>query len=108
MAAPVPFSWVRGEVHLDVLVGVVLLAGAYTWATVASRRPAPLGPPLAFFAGCAALLPALNRPLPHLSDYYLFSPHMVQHLVLTLVVPPLLLACTPRWKPVALVGCAAS
>src|SRR5216110_504939 len=97
MAAPVPFSWVRGEVHLDVLLGVVLLAAAYTWAAVASRRPAPLGPPLAFFAGCAALLAALNGPLHDLSDYYLFSAHMVQHLVLTLVVAPLLLAGTPGW-----------
>src|SRR5881296_3174334 len=97
MAAQVPFSWVRGEVHLDVLLGVVLLAAAYTWAAVASRRPAPLGPPLAFFAGCAALLAALNGPLHDLSDYYLFSAHMVQHLVLTLVVAPLLLAGTPGW-----------
>src|SRR5207245_10488179 len=108
MAAPVPFSWVRGEVHLDVLLGVVLLAAAYTWAAVASRRPAPLGPPLAFFAGCAALLAALNGPLHDLSDYYLFSAHMVQHLVLTLVVPPLWLAGTPGFMLDALVGCAAS
>src|SRR6266705_5105137 len=104
MAAPVPFSWVRGEVHLDVLLGVVLLAAAYTWAAVASRRPAPLGPPLAFFAGCAALLAALNGPLHDLSDYYLFSAHMVQHLVLTLVVPPLWLAGTPGWMLDRLIG----
>ena len=97
MAAPASFSWFRGEVHLDVLLGVVLLAFAYTWATVASRRPAPLGPPLAFFAGCVALLVALNGPLHDLSDYYLFSAHMVQHLVLTLVVAPLWLAGTPGW-----------
>src|SRR5213083_2185908 len=103
MAAPVPFSWVRGEVHLDVLLGVVLLAAAYTWAAVASRRPAPLGPPLAFFAGCAALLAALNGPLHDLSDYYLFSAHMVQHLVLTLVVPPLWLLGTPGWMFDALI-----
>ena len=108
MAAPAPFSWVRGEVHLDVLLGVVLLAGAYTWATVASRRPAPLGQPLAFFAGCAALLAALNGPLHDLSDYYLFSAHMVQHLVLTLLVPPLWLAGTPGWMLDALVARAAS
>src|SRR5213594_1105999 len=108
MAAPVPFSWVRGEVHLDVLLGVVLLAAAYTWAAVASQRPAPLGPPLAFFAGCAALLAALNGPLHDLSDYYLFSAHMVQHLVLMLVVPPLWLAGTPGFMLDALVGRAAS
>src|SRR5437016_12527508 len=107
MAAPVPFSWVRGEVHLDVLLGVVLLAAAYTWAPVASRRPAPLGPPLAFFVGCVALLVALNGPLHDLSDYYLFSAHMVQHLVLTLVVAPLWLAGAPGWMLDALVARAA-
>src|SRR5256885_2592871 len=107
MAAPASFSWFRGEVHLDVLLGVVLLAAAYTWATVASRRPAPLGPPLAFFAGCVALLVALNGPLHDLSDYYLFSAHMVQHLVLTLVVAPLWLAGAPGWMLDALVARAA-
>src|ERR671930_345162 len=38
---------------------------------------------------------ALNGPLHNLSDSYLFSAHMVQHLVLTLVFPPLLLYGTP-------------
>src|SRR5712671_8138130 len=97
VAAPASFSWFRGEVHLDVLLGVVLLAAAYTWATVASRRPAPLGPPLAFFAGGVALLVALTGPLHDLSDYYLFSAHMVQHLLLAFAMPPLLLYGTPGW-----------
>src|SRR6184192_1601920 len=101
---PAAFSWLRGEIHVDVVVGVVLLTGAYTWATVASRRPTPLGAPLAFFGGCAAMLAALNGPLHDLSDYYLFSAHMVQHLLLTLVVPPLLLAGTPGWIADALLG----
>jgi len=38
---------------------------------------------------------ALNGPLHNLSDSYLFSAHMAQHLVLTLVFPPLLLYGTP-------------
>jgi putative membrane protein len=50
-----------------------------------------------FMGGLLALVVALNGPLHDLSDYYLFSAHMVQHLVLTLVVPPLLLAGTPAW-----------
>src|SRR5207249_4138645 len=50
------------------------------------------------------LLVALNGPLHDLSDYYLFSAHMVQHLLLTLVVPPLLLAGTPGWIADALLG----
>ncbi|HEY7529138.1 MAG TPA: cytochrome c oxidase assembly protein, partial [Gemmatimonadota bacterium] len=48
-----------------------------------------------FAAGWALLFLALQGPLHDLSDTYLFSAHMVQHLVLTLVVPPLLLAGTP-------------
>jgi putative membrane protein len=32
-----------------------------------------------------------------LSDYYLFSVHMAQHLLLTLLFPPLLIAGIPEW-----------
>jgi putative membrane protein len=39
----------------------------------------------------------LNGPLHDLSDEYLFSAHMVQHLVLTMVVTPLLIGGTPGW-----------
>jgi putative membrane protein len=84
-----------GEVHLEVLAGVVLLAAVYARAVLQERELVPLRQPLAFFAGCAALLAALNGPLHDLSDYALASAHMVQHLVLTLVVPPLWLMGTP-------------
>src|SRR5688572_9111826 len=97
MPAPPPFTWLGGEIHLDVLVGVLLLAALYTRAIVVHRRPTPLAQPLAFFGGCAALLVALNGPLHDLSDYYLASAHMVQHLILTLVAPPLWLAGTPGY-----------
>ena len=40
---------------------------------------------------------ALNGPLHDISDYYLFTGHMVQHLALTLVTPPLLIMGTPGW-----------
>ena len=40
---------------------------------------------------------ALNGPVHDISDYYLFTGHMVQHLVLTIIVPPLLLLGTPGW-----------
>jgi len=52
---------------------------------------------LAFLGGLAVVFVALNGPLHELSDRYLFSAHMVQHLLLTLVVPPLLLVGTPGW-----------
>lgn len=93
--APPPFSWLGGAIHTDVVVGVVMLGGLYTYGILTSRGPIPLAQPLAFFGGCATLLVALNGPLHDLSDYYLLSAHMVQHLLLTLVVAPLWLAGTP-------------
>ena len=93
--SPPPFRWLGGEIHAEVVVGIVILAGVYTYGVVTSRRRIPVSQPLAFFAGCAALLAALNGPLHDLSDYYLLSAHMVQHLLLTLVVAPLWLAGTP-------------
>ena len=40
---------------------------------------------------------ALVSPLDELGDSYLFSAHMVQHLFLTIIGPPLLLLGTPAW-----------
>ena len=108
---PPPFTWLGGEVHPEVLAGVLALAGLYTYGVVTGGRRVPLAQPVAFFGGCVALLAALNGPLHDLSDYYLLSAHMVQHLILTLVVAPLWLAGTPgevldrllapmlRWRP---------
>lgn len=43
------------------------------------------------------LVLAVQSPLHHLADTYLFSAHMLQHQVLTLVAPPLLLLGIPPW-----------
>jgi putative membrane protein len=102
MSAPPPFVWTAGEIHADVVLGVGLLALAYAIAW--TRRPRTgLRCPAVFMAALVVLLVALNGPLHDLSDYYLFSAHMVQHLLLTLVVPPLLLAGTPGWMADAIV-----
>src|SRR5205807_3928477 len=96
-----PFAWTSGEIHADVvlLVGIVALIYAVAWR----RGPrATLRRPALFLASLVVLLAALNGPLHDLSDYYLFSAHMVQHLLLTLVVPPLALAGTPGWMADAL------
>jgi putative membrane protein len=102
MSAPPSFAWTSGEIHADVvfLVGAAALAYAVAWARGPSAR---VRHPLRFAAALLVLLAALNGPLHDLSDYYLFSAHMVQHLLLTLVVPPLLLAGTPGWMADALV-----
>jgi putative membrane protein len=52
---------------------------------------------ISFYAALSVLLGALTGPLHDLSDYYLFSAHMVQHLLLAFAMPPLLLYGTSGW-----------
>ncbi len=92
MSGPEP--WQRWDLHPSVVIGLALLGGLYVYlgGLTAPRRR------VASFAGALVVLGlALNGPLHNLSDAYLFSAHMVQHLVLTLVFPPLLLYGTPAW-----------
>jgi putative membrane protein len=67
----------------------------YEWAARRGPHPVTRSHRFFFYGGLAAILLSLNGPLHDLSDYYLFSAHMVQHLVLTLVVPPLLIVGIP-------------
>jgi len=101
---PPPFGWTSGEIHPETVVAAALLGGAYLGARLVRGDGAGGRGTACFFGGLAWLLVALNGPLHDLSDYYLFSAHMVQHLILTLVVPPLLLAGTPSWMADALLG----
>src|ERR1700733_7646964 len=50
-----------------------------------------------FLAGVILLLFDLVSPIDTLADRYLFSAHIVQHFLLALVIPPLLLLGTPRF-----------
>lgn len=55
------------------------------------------GPTIFFMSAIVLLFVSLQGPLHELSDYYLFSAHMVQHLLVTLIMPPLLLSGLPVW-----------
>lgn len=97
----VPYEW-AWSLHPSVLIGTGILGALYFYGIGPLRRqrghpPASPWQVLAFLAALLVLVGSLNGPLHDLSDYYLFSVHMVQHLVLTLVFPPLLLAGTPEW-----------
>jgi putative membrane protein len=50
----------------------------------------------AAIAACAIFVAALSSPLAALADGYLFSAHMLQHMLLLLVVPALLLMALPE------------
>ena len=91
------------DFHPSVVLGTALLGALYFWGIGPARRRWSLGPPApawrigCFVAGLIVLLGALNGPIHDLGDYYLFLIHMVQHLLLTLLLPPLLIAGTPGW-----------
>ncbi|MBL0938722.1 MAG: cytochrome c oxidase assembly protein [Gemmatimonadaceae bacterium] len=105
------------SVHPSTTIGIGLFAAAYLWRvrqgpSAADLSPAGLETPsiavdvlpgptgaqqLSFFTSLALLFFTLNGPLHDLSDFYLFSGHMVQHLILTLIVPPLMVFGTPGW-----------
>jgi putative membrane protein len=55
------------------------------------------GQVVAFVSGVVALLVASDWPVHELAEERLLSVHMVQHLLMSLVAPPLLLAGTPGW-----------
>jgi putative membrane protein len=78
---------------LSVLIGCAALLAAYWHTHRGDLRRARW-----FVAGVAVMLFALVSPLDTLGDEYLFSAHMVQHLLLELAVPPLLLlGIAPRF-----------
>lgn len=89
--------------HASTLLGTAILGALYAWGITVARRRWSLGPPAtaaqiaSFTAALLVLVVSLNGPIHDLSDYYLFLVHMLQHLLLTLLFPPLLIYGTPEW-----------
>src|SRR5688572_29603076 len=97
------FSWTSWPLHPSTIIGCAALLGAYYAGIGPLRRKhhwadsIAIWQPICFTLGVAILFVSLNGPLHELSDLYLFSAHMVQHLLLTLVMAPLLLVGIPDW-----------
>ena len=87
----------------SVVIGIALIVGAYLAAAGPYRSRFKSSDPIdrarifAFLLGALVMLLALVSPIDEIGDRYLFSVHMVQHLLLTLVAPPLMLIGTPGW-----------
>lgn len=87
--------------HVDPVVMGGLLAAAVGWVLLARRvarmhpgRPIPARRTAAFFGGLATIAIALLSGIERY-DTTLFSIHMVQHLLLMLVAPPLIALAAP-------------
>ncbi len=97
------FSWTEWKLYPSFLIGWLLFFGAYLLVVGPLRRhfpgssPAGAGRIASFSLGMVLMLVGLQGPLHELSDYFLFSAHMVQHLLIMVVMPPFLLAGTPDW-----------
>lgn len=98
------FTFFGFEVHVSVLLGCVYLVGGYLYLIGPLRRrygwsdePVSRKRITAWMTAVAVIFFALNGPLHSLSDDYLFSAHMIQHMLLMLIMPPLLLVGLPPW-----------
>ena len=102
LRAPSPWIW---HPHFEAWVLVVVLGAGYLTAirkigprfVESGEAPATRAQRRFFFLGLLTILVAADWPVHDLAERYLYSVHMVQHMLLTLVAPPLLLAGTPHW-----------
>jgi putative membrane protein len=106
---PEPWRW---QPHPEVWFLVVALIGLAWYATTrVGRKAARPGEPVltrsqvAWGTGALVLLlVASDWPVHDLAEEYLYSAHMVQHLLLSYVVPAMVLLATPTWLARLVVG----
>jgi len=95
----------RYQAHPEVwLIVATILAFGYWVIRVLGPKAVPAGEPVVtrrqkmFFAGAVLLLwAASDWPMHDISEEYLYGVHMVQHMLITLVIPPLFLLSVPEW-----------
>ena len=91
--------------HYDVLILVAALVVGYLYAVrrigpykvAEGVAPVTTRQMVWFFGGVAALFVAAWWPIHDLGEESMFTFHMIEHLIIGLVVPPMLLLGTPRW-----------
>jgi putative membrane protein len=107
MIAFVEYQW-----HPEVWLLVAFLAGAYVYMVrVIGPAAVPAGSAvvtrrhwIAFAAAITLTWVASDWPMHDISEKYLYSMHMFQHMILSYFVPPLALAATPTWLMRVLLG----
>jgi putative membrane protein len=83
--------------HPDVWLLIAAIEGGYLWAIRRGGGPVTRRQVVTFTTGVAIMWIASDWPVHDLAERYLLSVHMTQHLLLSLVVPPLLLLGMPAW-----------
>jgi putative membrane protein len=112
LTAAVDVELVRWVPHPEVWLLVGSLTGLFLYAAkVIGPKAVPPGERAVsrsqwrwFGLGMVLLWIASDWPMHDVGERYLYSLHMVQHVLLTLVVPPVLLLATPQWLARLVVG----
>jgi putative membrane protein len=97
------FTWLHWRFHPDVIALCLLLGHGYYYAVSEMRDRFPdagrvrRSQIVYYSLGVLTIYAATGSPLHDLADQYLASAHMLQHVLLTLVAAPLLLAGVPSW-----------
>jgi putative membrane protein len=102
----------RFQAHIEVWVLIAGIVGCWWYATtVIGPKVVRDGSPIVtrrqkmwFVAAIATLWIAADWPMHDIGERYLYSVHMLQHLLLTMVAPPLFLLATPTWLARLIVG----
>ena len=103
--APIGLNFLLTEWNWQpsIIGGTLLILALYIYAVGPFRErffPAEefsMGKAIAFLIGVNLIFLSLFSALDELGDRYLFSAHMLQHLILTMAGPPLILIGFPGW-----------
>jgi putative membrane protein len=100
------------QAHLEVWLLVAALAGLAVYvarviqpkAVAAGHAAITLHQKVWFWSALAVFWVATDYPIHDIAELRLYSVHMVQHFLLTLVVPPMMLMATPTWLARLVIG----
>jgi len=95
----------RWQPHPEVWLIIIAAIGLAWYAVrVIGPKVATAGEPVlarrnvvAYTLAITTLWIASDWPMHDISEEYLYSVHMIQHLLITFIIPPLLLIATPEW-----------
>jgi putative membrane protein len=98
--------------HIEVWALVVVLIGAWVYSVrVIGPRAVPVGQPVVtrrqvvyFVATILMFWIASDWPIHDIGETYLYSAHMLQHMMLSYFLPPLAVLATPEWLLRIIVG----
>ena len=102
----------RFQANPEVYLLVAFLIAAYVYSIrVIGPRAVAVGQPVVtrqnigcFIGAMMLLFAASTWPIHYIAEDYLYSAHMLQHMMLSYFMPPLVLLATPTWLMRLLVG----